>query len=389
MKKFLRLAQYAKEMLLIMSFKLLGRISSKFLKDVWLVSERGNDARDNGYWFYKFLKENHPSIKSFFVITNDSEDYEKAAKLGNTVKFRSFKHYFLYFTAEHLIGTHVQPCAPDKVMYYHLAKMGIRPRGKQTFLQHGITKDDMRWLDAEHLYIDLFVCGARPEYEEIKNTYNHPEGVVQYLGLARFDNLIKADKKEKMILVMPTWRGASYHTNGDFKESAYFKRFNSFLNNKDLSAMLEKYDYTLVFYPHTEMQKYIALFGNGSKRVVIADKSSYDVQELLMNCAMLVTDYSSVFFDAAFLKKPMVYYQFDEEEYHLCHYKKGYFDFREDGFGEVVTEEKELTEAIQRCFDSKMTPDEKYQKRAERFFELHDDKNCERIYDAVCKIKKE
>ena len=73
------------------------------------------------------------------------------------------------------------------------------------------------------------------------------------------------------------------------------------------------------------------MFESGSDRITIASKETQDVQKLLMDCALLVTDYSSVFFDVAFLRKPVVYYQFDEEEFRKYHYQKGYFDFRDHG----------------------------------------------------------
>ena len=87
---------------------------------------------------------------------------------------------------------------------------------------------------------------------------------------------------------------------------------------------MEQQDYRLVFYPHIEMQKDSRRFKSGSDRITIVSKETHDVQKLLMDCALLVTDYSSVFFDVAFLRKPVVYYQFDEEEFRKYHYQKGF-----------------------------------------------------------------
>lgn len=389
MKKLIRLTSYVKELFLIAFFSLAAffstRLSKKY-KNLWLLCERGDDARDNGYWFYKYLKEEHPEINSRFVIAKGSPDYEKIAALGGAVQYRSFEHYLMYHSAVNLISTHVQPCAPDKIMYYHLAKKGIRPRGKQVFLQHGIIKDDMSWLDGENLYIDLFVCGGRPEYEHIKKTYHHPDGVVKYLGLARFDNLIKAQAREKLILVMPTWRGADYPKGSDFLKTEYYRCFNSLLKSEELIDLLRRYGYKLVFYPHIEMQGYIKHFCANSELIRVADKSTHDVQKLLMDCALLVTDYSSVFFDAAFLKKPILYYQFDEEEFCRYHYKKGYFDFRRDGFGPVCTTEEELISQLRRCFENNLAVMPEYEKRMDAFFALHDGENCKRTFDAICRL---
>lgn len=358
----------------------------KGYKNLWLVCERGDDARDNGYWFYKHLKDEHPEVNSRFVISKSSADFDKIKSLGGEVEYRSFKHYLAYFSAKFLIGTHVQPCAPDKIMYYHLAKKGVRPKAKQVFLQHGITMNDMSWLNADNLYIDLFVCGGLPEYNHINETYGHIQGIVKYLGLARFDNLIKSDKCEKIILVMPTWRGSNYPSGKDFLKTEYYRAFNDMLSDERLIALLNEKDYKLIFYPHIEMQKYMKDFKSDSDRIIKADKESHDVQRLLMECSMLITDYSSVFFDVAYLKKPIIYYQFDQEEFRKYHYKESYFDFNRDGFGPVCTNKNELFEAIELCFENNMKMANEYEKRCDGFFKIRDDKNCERIFDEILKL---
>lgn len=43
-------------------------------KSIWLISERGTDARDNGYHFFRYLREKHPEIECYYVITKDSPD---------------------------------------------------------------------------------------------------------------------------------------------------------------------------------------------------------------------------------------------------------------------------------------------------------------------------
>ena len=66
-------------------FKLFGAVcrccSAKY-RELWLVCERGNDARDNGYWFYRYLKEEHPEINARYVIETDSADRAKIEALG-------------------------------------------------------------------------------------------------------------------------------------------------------------------------------------------------------------------------------------------------------------------------------------------------------------------
>lgn len=387
--KGIRLLCYGKELIFMAFFKTVGSIlrkcSSKY-KNVWLVGERGNDARDNGYWFYHYLKTEHPEIHSYYVISDDSVDRKKIEALGGAVAQRSFHHYLLYYCADVLAGTHIQPCAPDLMVHYHLASKGIHARGRQIFLRHGIIKDEMKWQHRDRFYVNLFCCGAKPEYEFIRDTFGFSENIPQYLGLCRFDNLIRAARREKMILVMPTWRGSYYPSGDAFLDTAFFKKFQSFLSSSKLSELLEKNGYQLIFYPHVEMQKYNQHFHVDSDNIMIADKSTHDVQQLLMSCSMLITDYSSVFFDVAFLKKPVLFYQFDEDEFRKYHYQQGYFDYRRDGFGPVCMEETEVLAELEQYFERGMQLQDFYRERITDFFPMRDDKNCQRTFEAIKKL---
>ena len=389
--KFQRALCYLKELFFLLLCKFLGLFLRAFCpayQNVWLVSERGNDARDNGYWFYHYLRTEHPELNTHYVITSDSPDAGKIAALGGAVQKGSFQHYLLYYCANYLVGTHVQPCAPDLMVHYHLANKGIRARGKQVFLQHGVIKDEMQWMHRKNLYLDLFICGAMPEYEYIRDTFGFSPSVPQYTGLARFDNLIRARKKDpqKMILVMPTWRGSHYPDGDAFQATQFYQAFQSLLDNPQLHKMLEENHYQLIFYPHIEMQKHLKQFRTTSPYILLADHTTHDVQQLLMDCTLLITDYSSVFFDVSYLEKPQIYYQFDEEEFRKYHYQKGYFDYRRDGFGPVCTTEKALLQALEQAFQNGMQMSPAYKDRVAAFFPLRDAKNCQRTYEAICSL---
>lgn len=390
-QKFRRALCYLKELLLLLLCKPLGMVLRACVpayRGVWLVGERGNDARDNGYWFFRYLRTEHPEINARYVITADSADADKITALGGAVQKGSFQHYLLYYCADHLIGTHVQPCAPDLMVHYHLAVKGIRARGKQTFLQHGVIKDEMQWMHRENLYLDRFICGAKPEYDYIRDTFGYAPQVPQYTGLARWDNLLRAHQRgtQKLILVMPTWRGSHYPEGDAFRATQFYQAFQSLLDSSRLDAFLEQNGYELIFYPHIEMQKHLGQFHTRSARMHLADSSTHDVQQLLLDCALLITDYSSVFFDVAYLEKPQIYYQFDEAEFRQYHYQKGYFDYRRDGFGPVCTTEEALLQALEQAFQNGMQLAPIYKAHVDTFFPLRDTQNCQRIYNSICSL---
>ncbi|MGN1093116.1 MAG: CDP-glycerol glycerophosphotransferase family protein [Monoglobaceae bacterium] len=388
--KVKRLFDYAKELGLMAFFKVISpfvrAINPKY-RNLWLISERGNDAGDNGYWLYRYLKENQPKINCAYVITKDSTDFDKVSELGGVIHYRSFKNYLAYYCADFLIGTHIYPASPDLILYYHLGSLGLKARGKQVFLQHGITQADMEWMYYPTLKLDLFVCGSKKEWEYIDKKFNHPDGVVQYLGFCRFDALVAPCETKREIVFMPTWRGSRYPDGEKFKETLYYKTLQSFLDSDKLAHILEQYDCKLIFYPHIEMQKNIGYFHSQSKNVIMGTKGMFDVQTLLKESAMVITDYSSIHFDVGYLEKPLLYYQYDEEIYYQNHYHKGYFDFDNMGFGAVCRTEAELLEQIQGFLENDFKVTEETKRRVQEFFPVRDNKNCERIFKTIQSLR--
>ena len=62
-------------------------------KDIWLISERKDEAEDNGYHLYKYIRENHPEQKVFYLINKKSPAYSKSIyQLFNFLVFQ--KHLF-------------------------------------------------------------------------------------------------------------------------------------------------------------------------------------------------------------------------------------------------------------------------------------------------------
>ena len=321
-------------------------------------------------------------MEAYYIIDKDSVDYSKIKNLGNAIQKNSINHYLLFIAAKYKISTHIFGYAPNSMLYASFPNL-LNIKGKKIFLQHGVIKDDLPQLYKEKTKLDLFICGAKPEYDFIKEFF-HYTNEVKYTGLARYDNLHEFETK-KQILIMPTWR-AYLSNREEVKTSNYVTSWNSLLNNERLIRKLEKNNIELIFYPHYEMQKYVDLFYSKNRFVKIADFNNYDVQTLLKESKLLITDYSSVYFDFAYMKKPILYYQFDIQEFTSKHYSKGYFDYDSMGFGEKVERESELVNLIEKYIENGFVLQDKYKLRDEKFFALHDKKNCERIFQEIEKL---
>lgn len=390
-KKVTRLGYQAIEMVIFKGVSIFYKNKEKY-KDIWLICERGTEAKDNGYWMFKYVRENHPKINVHYIIDKQYEkDYKKVRDLSNIIEYNSFEHKIAFILSKKVISTHIGFVEPWSYKLYKMI-LDRKDKKKYIFLQHGVIYNDLSdILNKKASRIDKFITSTKDEYNSIANTQNYGffnDEVVQ-TGLARFDNLHKNIPK-KQILLMPTWRkditNPSYVKSkivddNIFLESDYYKRFKSLLNNKDLESILKKYEYKLVFYPHYEIQQYIKYFDVNNQNIIIANKDEYDVQQLLMDSKLLITDYSSVFFDFAYMKKPIIHYCFDE----LKHYKSGYLDFKKDGFGQVISSEEKLVSLIEKYAKEDFKIEPVYEKRIKDSFTVRDDKNCQRIFEVIKK----
>lgn len=366
-------------------FKIINKINKR---DLLLVTEDGKTARDNGYHFYKYVRTVHPNDYCFYVIDKKSDGYEKVKEYGNIIQFKSLKHWLYYMSAKYNISNHKNG-NPSNALFYVL-HVYLNMFNNRVFLQHGITINNGEWLYYKNTKFKYFICGAKREYEYIKDNFGYPDKNVVYTGFARFDNLYDNNVNNRQILIMPTWRqwlGRETNSLGEkfnFEDTDYYKNWNNFLNNEKFVDYVEKNKLDVLFYPHANMQKYLSYFKVKSKNIKILDMK-YDIQTALKESAIMITDYSSVFMDFAYMLKPLLFYQFDYDEFRKKQYKEGYYNYS-DGFGPVCNNSEDLVKEFIKVFDNGLNM--KYEKRMKKFFEVRDQKNCERIYDTIVHNKK-
>ncbi len=364
-------------------------------KNMWLVCERSDEARDNGYWFYKYMKENHPEIDCVYAIKKNSCDYEKVKQIeGEIIEFGSFRHWIYYLTAEINISSQKEG-KPNAAVCHFLEIYGIR-KNKRVYLKHGIVCNDLKWHYYDVMKTWLYVCSAKQEYEFCKEKFGYPEDSIVLTGLCRFDNLNNDITDEKTIFVMPTRREwlarpikeyEKYDNIYDFRETEYFKAWSEILTNSKLNDYIEKKKLNVIFFLHPGIQKYSKYFEKLETKVQIKCNSNVDLQYMMKKAAVMITDYSSVSFDFAYMKKPVLYFQFDYEKFREGQYQEGYFSYSENGFGDVCKKSEELCDKLCQIVDNDMKMPEEYINRVEEFFYFNDADNCERVYKEIIKKK--
>ena len=143
-------------------------------------------------------------------------------------------------------------------------------------------------------------------------------------------------KEKKIILYAPTWRDNRFRGSGDYEMPSAFDR--------DFYKKAENCFFILR--QHYFVGEAVGLTEACGENAV--DMSAYDdINDLYLASDMLVTDYSSVFFDYAILGRPMVFYAYDEEEY-----RDGlrglYFDMENYCPGPIVRTQDELADVLKK-----------------------------------------
>ena len=144
----------------------------------------------------------------------------------------------------------------------------------------------------------------------------------------------------------------------------------------------DNYTGTLCLHPFFEAQ-----WIDFTQNEIFSILEKCDYQELLLEGSLLITDYSSIFFDFGFLRKPVIYTHFDYEEYRNTHYKKGYFNYYLDGFGPICKDINCTVNEIIFELENNCLLRKKFLLRINKFFKFSDENSSERIFHEIIKTK--
>jgi glycosyltransferase involved in cell wall biosynthesis len=376
-----------------------GAVRERY-RDAWVLADRANEADDNGERLFEHLRANRPDINAWFAISGDAPDHARLRSLyGERVVARGTEAFTqLMLNAAWLLSSHADRVVsrPDELDW-----LIDQPTWKFGFLQHGVIKDDLSiWLNGKQ--VDLFVVSTAPELESIvgdDTTYGYTGKETRLTGLPRFDRLLrKAHEVEpqdrSLVLVAPTWRSwltssidpetFQREIDSGLAESRYWLEWAAILRSPRVADAAAAAGLTVAFMPHPIMQPMLDALDLPA-HVRPLTFAGEDVQGVYARTALLVTDYSSVAFNAAYVDAPVVYFQFDREVVLAGQHigRAGYFDYERDGFGPVVTTAERAIDAIVAQLEHGPRPTASFQARIDRTFPRRDGHACERVVAAV------
>lgn len=370
-------------------------------KEIWLISDRLMKADDNGETFFTYMNTvgKKTNIKTYFVLEKTSKDYERLHKIGKVVSYHTTMHKILSLLCDKKISSQADEYVFNRFFNLSYLYGDIQHRQKFVFLQHGVTKDDSsKWLKKTETNISLFVTATNMEYQSIlEYAYGYDDRQIVCTGFPRYDYLYDNAQGKNMITFMPTWRLYLAHDFDDysdtrrlikgFENSAYCQMYHRVLSDAKLFEAAEKFGYKVKLMLHPAMPRECTEYFHCSREVEILDRN-VRYRDLYADSKLIVTDYSSAVFDFAYLRKPIIYYHQDADEFfsgkHV--YSKGYYDYERDGFGEVEYTAEGLVNRIIEYMENGCRLKDVYRERIEKTFPYHDKENCRRVYEEIRKL---
>ena len=361
-------------------------------KHIWLIGGHAGDIyNDNSKFFYEYLMREHSDdIDVYWVVNKDSKVFDKIP--GKKLVRGSVENYLYYYNAEAIVFSHSPSAdiAPYNFAVPFLNK--FHDRVVKVYLNHGtISFKKRKPMNGrfknliDELLKSYNVVTASSDFEKnvMVNEWGMSEDNVKIVGNARYDNLPTDEPAStRDILFTPTWRDWIKADRDNFTKSDYFLNIMNFLDDERLNKALEEKDVNIKFYMHHLMHEFIDdvrknITGN---RIIFLDKGVTLADEIRKSAAN-ITDYSSVAIDFLYMNRPIMFYQFDVEEYKEK--VDSYIDLDNEMFGKLAYNKDSAVEGILEIIENNFEVSESQKRERNKFFRYNDNKNCDRIYSAI------
>lgn len=341
---------------------------------------------DSPKYIYEYIAQNHPEYECVWAI-NDGAKIPYGAK---TVKRFSFQYAYYLAVSKYLVFN-VRP------------PLWYRKREEQVFLEtwHGtplkrLVFDQEEVTSASPKYKQQFyrqrkdwdfLVSANPFSTKTFRSCFLYEGEMLEYGYPRNDILYWPNKDEiaqqlkeklgipkdkKIILYAPTWRDDQHYGSGQYK-------FELALDLKLMKERLQD-DYVVLLRTHHYISDHIDVSGLGD---FVINLSSYDdISEIYLISDICITDYSSVFFDYANLKRPILFYTYDFDKY-KNQLRGFYIDMNTEVPGPLLYTSEQVVQAIEDIDEITEEYKERYDQFYDRFCCYDDGHASEHVAEAM------
>lgn len=353
---------------------------SKFMKkDKTLMYEKESERYEESasIIFEKLVERNYKDI--YFIINKGNPNYNKIpVECRKNVIFKNtLKHYIAFFTAKAFIGTEAPSHAIDLRIANKYAVRRIYSNDfKYVFLQHGVMymvsldskgrsffrKDGLMPKNAK------VVVSSVKEAEHFIELGGYDMEDLYITGLPKFDKN-KHYKNASKIVIMPTWRPWEFNSmRVSIEKTGYYKMVTEIIDN-----IPEKLRNKVILLPHPLVAEYLK---DSEYSKYMLNNFIYD--EVLKDCKLLITDYSSVAMDAFYRGANVVFWWKDKDAC-MEEYGGHLMLNNENVYGPICYNGKELNETVSNIYRKKQSKE--FKEKYEDIVNFHDNKNSERLIE--------
>lgn len=359
-------------------------------KLVIFASFNGSAYSDNPKYIFEYMKDEADYASYHYIWAFKDKIYVNGAK---TVKFNSFTYYYYLSKAKYWVfNAKMAPYYYKKKTQVYLQTWHGTPlkrlahdildssatyyRSKQSY------KQMLKSYDADSRNWDYLIAPSPFSCQAFSTAFTFPKEKMLTVGYPRIDYLLNDDnakiielKKKyqlpldkKILLYAPTWRDQSFDNHGyTFDLSVDFYKWQSALANDSVILFKPHYLISNQYQCPEALSDFVYLMG-----------ANEDINDAYLMSDALITDYSSVFFDYAVLKKPIYFYMYDFD-YYKEELRGFYLDLKTNLPNDIVkTEQALLAQLKANQFD--------YQRLAsfnQKFNPWHDGLSCKKTVKEV------
>ena len=189
------------------------------------------------------------------------------------------------------------------------------------------------------------------------------------------DISFETDSSVKIITYMPTFRD---NTSKVFS-------FESIKQNEELCKILESYNAIIIEKGHHVSTGRLHTLTHKSASRVLHIKD-YNTQELLAATDILITDYSSCFFDYLLLNRPIIHYLYDYN-YYMNNDRGLYYSKEEVACGDCPSTLNELLLSIQANLVNPMKDESLRMRQKKEFIKNEGANSCEVIFSNIVRLR--
>ena len=359
-------------------------------KVIWCYYDKSFKAGDNGEHAYRYAMQQDDGIEKVYYINKGCEDFKRLKDDDfNVVHPWSREGRLFALNASVVFMTHIPP----------FQKLGINgemlPYFKGLFnaklirLYHGFPNNPS---PSYSRYADGCTSVVVSSYYE-RDLYTNEDNMYDLsqiieCGNPRYDELI--DDSQRQIVLAPTWRPAltasvkngKQQSNPNFRKSTYFKIYNQILNDDRLLESARKNNYKIKLFLHPKLSAQTSDFEANDVVEPLSCVGDMDYVTIMRQSDLMVTDYSSVQYDFAYMHKPVVYFHEDR----LPYWRIVEFDYENLGFGQVCKSIDQLIEILCCYMENNCKLSSYYRKRIDDFFIFNDHNAGKRLYEAALEL---